>query len=135
LRALVTGAAGFIGSHVVVALARAGIEVRAFDRIEPARPPAGVELVRGDLLDRRALREALEGCDAVLHLAALYSYSPRDADAMVRVNVEGTRLLLEEAGTRRIIHLRAGRRSCGDRGRCAACVGVADPLQTNQDRC
>jgi len=104
VKALVTGACGFIGSHVAAALAGAGACVRAFDRREPAALPPGAEFVRGDVLDRDALRRALSGVDAVFHLAALYSYSPRDAPAMELVNVEGTRTVLEEAGARRVVH-------------------------------
>ena len=123
MRALVTGAAGFIGSHVVAALAAAGAEVRGFDRQPPAEAPPGVEPVAGDLLDPAALERAVEGCDAIFHLAALYSYDRGDADAMRAINVEGTRRLLDAAarggGRRRIVHTS----SCGTcgpvRGRAA----------------
>ena len=116
MRALVTGAAGFIGGHVAAALAAAGAEVRAFDRQLPPDSPQGVEPVAGDLLDPATLARAVEGCDAVFHLAALYSYDRADADAMQAINVEGTRLLLDAAarGTqrRRIVHTS----SCGTCG-------------------
>jgi dihydroflavonol-4-reductase len=116
VRALVTGAAGFIGSHVAAALADAGAEVRAFDRRPPANAPPDVEPVAGDLLDPEALRRALEGCDAVFHLAALYSYDRAEATAMQAINVDGTRLLLDAAarggGSRRIVHTS----SCGTCG-------------------
>jgi dihydroflavonol-4-reductase len=123
VKALVTGAAGFIGSHVVVALAQAGASVRAFDRAVPTEVPAGVAFAQGDLLDRDALRRALDGCDTVFHLAAVYSYSPRDAAAMERVNVEGTRVLIEEAGARRIVHTAS----------CATCGPVAGRAATEAD--
>jgi dihydroflavonol-4-reductase len=100
VRALVTGAGGFIGAHVVAALERAGATVRGFDVGEPRC----ADWVRGDVLDPDALRRALDGCDAVFHLAALYSYYRRDADAMMRVNVEGTRNVLAAAGDRRVVH-------------------------------
>ena len=120
MRTLVTGAAGFIGSHVVAALVASGAQVRAFDRRAPDDLPAGADFVHGDLLDRDALRRALSGCDAVFHLAALYSYSRRDADAMERVNVEGTRALIEEAGARRGVHPAS----------CATCGPVAGRAAT-----
>ena len=123
MKALVTGAAGFIGSHVVAALAAAGASVRAFDLRAPPQLPPGAELAQGDLLDRNALRRALAGCDTVFHLAALYSYSPRDAAAMERVNVEGTRVLLEEAGARRIVHTSS----------CGTCGPVAGRAATEAD--
>jgi dihydroflavonol-4-reductase len=123
VRALVTGAAGFIGGHVAAALAAEGADVRAFDRRPPPALPPGIDFVAGDLLDPAALARALEGCDAVFHLAALYSYDRDDADAMRAVNVEGTRLLLDAvargADRRRVVHTS----SCGTcgpvRGRAA----------------
>ncbi|HET8673484.1 MAG TPA: NAD-dependent epimerase/dehydratase family protein [Thermoleophilaceae bacterium] len=103
MRALVTGAAGFIGAHVAAALAASGAAVRAFDREEP--PGAGIEdWARGDLLDPDALSRAMDGCDAVFHLAAIYSYSRGDAARMLEVNVEGTRNVLALAGERRVVH-------------------------------
>lgn len=110
MRALVTGAAGFIGRHVVAALIDDGAEVVAFDRAFTSTDTLaalGAELVPGDVLDREALRRALEGCDAVFHLAALYSYARSDASQMHRVNVDGTRAVLAEAASgqrRRLIH-------------------------------
>ena len=117
MRALVTGAAGFIGSHVAAALDGAGWEVRRFDL------RGGPGFVRGDLLDRAALRGAMDGVDAVFHLAALYSYSPRDAPAMQRVNVEGTRAVIEEADGRRVVHTSS----------CATCGPVAGRAATEDD--
>jgi dihydroflavonol-4-reductase len=123
VRVLVTGASGFIGSHVVAALASSGAQVRAYDLREPQRLPADADFVAGDLLDRERLRTALEGCEAVFHLAALYSYSSRDAAAMERVNVEGTRTLIEAAGSRRIVHTSS----------CATCGPVAGRAASEQD--
>ena len=123
MKALVTGASGFIGSHVVAALAARGAEVRAFDRRAPADLPSGADFAQGDLLDREALRRALAGCDAVFHLAALYSYARRDAAAMERINVEGTRTLIEEAGSRRIVHTAS----------CATCGPVAGRAANETD--
>ncbi|MGH2964648.1 MAG: NAD-dependent epimerase/dehydratase family protein [Solirubrobacterales bacterium] len=126
MRALVTGAAGFIGSHVAAALAAAGAEVRALDR-RPPLSPVGVEPVAGDLLDPATLARVLEGCDAVFHLAALYSYDRADADAMRAINVEGTRLLLDAAARgaqrRRIVHTSS----------CGTCGPVAGRAATEDD--
>jgi dihydroflavonol-4-reductase len=126
VRALVTGAAGFIGGHLAAALAAEGAEVRAFDRRPPPAPPPGVEPLAGDLLDPAALSRALDGCDAVFHLAALYSYDRDDADAMHAINVEGTRLLLEAAARgerRRIVHTSS----------CATCGPVRGRAATEDD--
>jgi dihydroflavonol-4-reductase len=123
VRALVTGAAGFIGSHVAAALAAAGVRVLAYDRREPAALPPGADFARGDVLDRDALRRALDGVDAVFHLAALYSYAPGDAAAMERINVEGTRTVLDAAGRRRVVHTSS----------CATCGPVAGRAATEGD--
>ena len=103
MRALVTGAAGFLGAHVTRALTEAGASVRGFDRDEPLGGLAD-DWVRGDVLDAGALARALDGCAAVFHLAAIYSYRRGDAERMLQVNVEGTRNLLAAAGGRRVIH-------------------------------
>ncbi len=91
VRIYVTGASGFIGGHVARELRKAGHEV-------------GHEWI--DLLDRERLRGAIEGCDAVFHLAALYSYDAPVSEHE-RVNVEGTRVIVElcrELGVRRLVH-------------------------------
>ncbi|HEX8966497.1 MAG TPA: NAD-dependent epimerase/dehydratase family protein [Chloroflexota bacterium] len=100
---LVTGGAGFIGSHVVRALAQRGEQVRVLDSLEPpvhqhAAPdlPHGVTLVRGSVTDRAALGDALQGVDRVVHLAAYQDYLP-DFSHFFHTNVVGTALLYELA--------------------------------------
>lgn len=95
VRIVVTGASGFIGSHVCAHLARQGAEVWAFCRSEPPPGAQVREWIPGDVTDPLALRRALRGGDAVVHAAALYSYSRREARAMEAVNVQGTRNVLE----------------------------------------
>jgi dihydroflavonol-4-reductase len=110
VRVYVTGASGFIGGHVVRELRTAGHEV-------------GDEWV--DLLDRERLRRAIDGCDAVFHLAALYSYDA-PAGEHERVNVEGTRTVVElcrELGVRRLVHTST----------CGTCGPVAGRPATEQD--
>jgi dTDP-L-rhamnose 4-epimerase len=100
---LVTGGAGFIGSHTAVALLERGWRVRALDRLgapvhqEGVRPPwlpADVELVVGDIRARGAVSRALRGVDLVLHLAAYQDYLP-DFSTFFSVNATGTALLYE----------------------------------------
>ncbi len=112
MRALVTGAGGFVGRHVVARLVDAGADVIAFDRrFGPDQATAalgcGSEMVMGDVLDAASVRRAMDGCDAVFHLAAVYSYARADAAWMQTVNVGGTRTVLEAAargGRRRVVH-------------------------------
>jgi dihydroflavonol-4-reductase len=119
VKALVTGAAGFIGAHVSAALAEGGAEVRAFDSHEPPSHARVDEWAEGDVLDPDALRRAADGCDAIFHLAAVYSYYRRDAERMLHVNVEGTRNVLAAAGERRVVHTSSAA-TCGPvRGRPA----------------
>jgi dihydroflavonol-4-reductase len=128
MRALVTGASGFIGGHVAAALAASGAQVRAFDRAAPppGSVPDSVELVLGDVLDADAVRRAVEGCDAVFHMAAVYSYSRRDAALMRAVNVDGTRTVLDAA-------LRGPRRRVVHTSSCATCGPVAGRRATELD--
>jgi dihydroflavonol-4-reductase len=91
-----TGASGFVGSHVLDVLLARGYRVRALTRHE-IDLPAGVTVVDGDLRSPAALLPALRGCRFVIHTAALYSFSPRDGAAIAEVNVRGTEGLLEAA--------------------------------------
>jgi dTDP-L-rhamnose 4-epimerase len=99
---LVTGGAGFIGSHCVRALVERGTRVRVLDELRPpvhapGRPPdlpAGVDVQVGPVHDRAALRRALKGVDAVLHMAAYQDYLT-DFSTFYLVNAFGTALLYE----------------------------------------
>ncbi len=109
-RILVTGADGFIGSHVVEELVRQGRSVRAFvlynsfdhwgwlDSV-PSEVKDSIEVVAGDVRDRNCVDAALSGCAGVLHLAALIGipYSYRAAESYVDVNVHGTLNVVEAA--------------------------------------
>jgi len=128
MRTLVTGAAGFIGGHVAAALASGGARVRAFDRNPPLAGvvPDTVEFMRGDILDSDAMRRAVEGCDAVFHLAAVYSYARSDAALMRAVNVRGTRAVLDAA-------LRGKRRRVVHTSSCATCGPTPGRRATERD--
>ena len=100
MRVLVTGGSGFIGSHVVDRLQARGLEPRIFDLVPSPHHRAGdVDTVLGDLCDPDAVRDALQGCDAVLHLAALADVDQVTQDPALadRVNVRGTQSLLDAA--------------------------------------
>jgi dihydroflavonol-4-reductase len=110
LKALVSGSAGFIGSNVVRTLIEDGHDVRALHLPrEDIRNLRGldVERVPGDVTELGDMRRAMRGCDVVFHLAAVYALWTKDADLMHRVNVGGTRNVLEAAraeGVRRVVH-------------------------------
>ena len=108
--AFVTGATGFVGSHVARALAAQGADLRLLVRsgsdlrnIQELQ----AERVMGDLRDAASLKKAVAGCDVVFHVAADYRLWVRDPDEMYRSNVEGTKAILEaarESKVRRMVY-------------------------------
>src|SRR5262245_27817004 len=109
-RVLVTGASGFLGSAVARALTSRGVQVRALVRSSSPRDNLaglGCEIVSGDLTDPVSLRAALHDVRYLFHVAADYRFWARDPSVILRVNVEGTRSLMQEAlaaGVERIVH-------------------------------
>ena len=120
MKVLVTGADGFIGSHLTEALVRAGYDVRAFvfynsfnswgwlDRCG-ADVAGKFEVFAGDVRDPNGVRAATKGCDAVLHLAALIAipYSYHSPDTYVDTNIKGTLNIVQAArdlGVSRVVH-------------------------------
>jgi len=105
VRVLVTGGAGFIGSHVVDRLRARGHEPVIFDLIQSLHHSQGdVATVIGDLADREATRRAVRGCDAVIHAGAIYEVgisAPRRAE-MFDANVRGTERMLAAALAARV---------------------------------
>jgi dihydroflavonol-4-reductase len=108
--AFVTGATGFLGSHVARVLAEQGASLRLLVRsTSDLRNIADLnaERVQGDLRDPASIGKALVGCDALFHVAADYRLWVRDPEQMYRSNVDGTRGLIEAArkqGVRRIVY-------------------------------
>jgi dTDP-glucose 4,6-dehydratase len=116
----ITGADGFIGSHLTESLVRAGFSVRAFVMYNsfnswgwlddvPAEVKASMEIFAGDVRDPHGVNEAMRGCDIVLHLAALIAipYSYHSPDTYIDTNVKGTLNVLQSArqlGVQRVIH-------------------------------
>ena len=117
---LVTGADGFIGSHLTEELVRQGHSVRAFvyynsfsswgwlDRCSP-EVKGKFEVFSGDIRDPHGVREAMKGCEAVIHLAALIAipFSYHSPDTYVDTNIKGTLNVLQaarEIGVKRVIH-------------------------------
>ena len=100
MQALLTGASGFIGGHVLDALLEAGARVRCLVRdTSPRRNLEGkdVEIAIGDLRDAESLMAATEGCEAVFHCAADYRFYARDSRELYQSNVEGTRHVMRAA--------------------------------------
>jgi len=110
LKTFITGATGFLGSHVARILAEQGAELRLL-----VRPTSNLrnlegfkaETATGDLRDAASLEKAMSGCDTVFHVAADYRLWVRDPNEMYRSNVSGTKAILEAArkqGVRRVVY-------------------------------
>jgi dTDP-L-rhamnose 4-epimerase len=108
-RVLVTGGAGFIGSHTVDYLLASGYQVRILDNLQPRVHPLGAppylanqaEFLVGDVADRSTMEQALNGVDYVMHLAAYQDYLP-DFSTFVHVNAESSALIFEIIVKRRL---------------------------------
>ncbi len=98
MRALVTGATGFLGRHLVETLVERGDEVRALSRRASDTTELaalGVEVVRGELFDADATRRAADGCGVVFHVAGIVSHERRRLAELRRVNVDAVRAVLD----------------------------------------
>jgi NAD dependent epimerase/dehydratase len=118
LKVLVTGADGFIGSHLVEGLAAAGHDVRAFvfynsfnswGWLDQSPLRRDLDVFAGDIRDPHGVKVAMKGCDAVMHLAALIAipFSYHSPDSYIDTNVKGTLNVLQaarELGVKRVVH-------------------------------
>ena len=126
---LVTGASGFVGNHVVRALAKRGeavrILVRKSSNLSLLSDLPGLETATGDLRDKASLEAAVKGCEALYHVAADYRFDVSDPEEVYRSNVEGTRNLLEaagNAGVKRIVYTST-----------VGCIGFLENGLANED--
>jgi dihydroflavonol-4-reductase len=110
MKAFITGATGFVGSHVASALAEQGAELRLL--VRPTSRTDNIsslnaETATGDLRDPQSLKTAMDGCEFVFHVAADYRLWVRDPEEMHRVNVGGTRAIIQaarESHVRRVVY-------------------------------
>jgi dihydroflavonol-4-reductase len=110
MKAFVTGATGFVGSHVARILAEQGADLRLL--IRSSSDPRNIlglnaDHVVGDLRDPASIETGVAGCDVVFHVVADYRLWVRDPEQMYRANVEGTRAILAAArknGVRRVVY-------------------------------
>jgi dihydroflavonol-4-reductase len=103
-RYLVTGATGFLGGQVALRLLADGHEVVVLCRErEPELEGMGAEVLCGDVLDLSSVERAAEGCVGALHCAGKVSRDPRDAEALYRIHVEGTRTVLAACKARGVL--------------------------------
>ncbi|MFC1454934.1 NAD-dependent epimerase/dehydratase family protein, partial [Candidatus Undinarchaeota archaeon] len=106
MKVLVTGASGFIGTHLTKSLIRQGNDVRALIR-DKICEVKDVENVKGDVLNKRDLQNAMNGIDIVYHLAGILGNIGIPDEIIRKVNSDGTRNVLEaahEAGVKRLYH-------------------------------
>ena len=110
MKTFLTGATGFLGSHVARVLSAQGAELRLLVRATSKLKNLeglNAETATGDLRDPASIDKAMSGCDTVFHVAADYRLWVRDPEQMYRSNVEGTRAILEAArknGVRRMVY-------------------------------
>lgn len=98
MKYFLTGATGFLGGRLVKKLIERGHEVNALVR-NPDKAgdliAAGVKIFTGDITDKESMRRAMQGCDGLFHAAAWYKVGIRDKKPGRRINVDGTRNVLE----------------------------------------
>jgi len=111
MKVFVTGATGFIGKNTVNRLIKSGHEciclVRSTSK-KDALEKIGCQFVNGDITDRESLTKGMQGCESVINLANLYSYWEPDVSLYEKINIDGTRNVMESAwasGMKKVIHV------------------------------
>lgn len=110
MRVALTGASGYTGGHILKRLLARGDSVKALVRggaVTPELTSTGAEIIRGVLANADDAQRLVQGCDAVMHIAAVYRTAGHPDSYYREINVEGTRKLLEasaQAGVRRFVH-------------------------------
>lgn len=112
MRVMITGGTGFIGMHTARALMAAGHKVtlliRSEEKLRSLYPKPVPDFCIGDVTDPESVRKAMQGCDAVVHTAAMVSIDKKDAQRVYDTNVGGTELVMATAldvGVKKIIHV------------------------------
>ena len=112
MKIFITGATGFIGTELLHQLKDTGHEIYClvrktsinFDKVKDM----GLHIIEGDIRDKASVLRGMEGCDWVIHLAALYSFWEPNNDLYREINVEGTRNVMEcalETNASKVIHI------------------------------
>ena len=117
---LITGGSGFLGSNLAHYLHSRGEKVRLIDIVEPLDYPETIDFLRCNILDREAVRRAMQGVDYVYHCAALVPVSKSGAD-FYKINIEGTKIATElayEAGVKMFVYISSSAVFAGSLDRC-----------------
>ena len=127
MKVAVTGGTGFVGSHTIAQVTKAGHEVKLLVRdprkISAALNPLGIhniECTVGSVTNIKSVEEVLEGCDALIHCASVYSLDPRFGDIIRKTNASGTKLVLDAAHRRKmdpIVHVSSFVALIGEKGK------------------
>ena len=111
MKVALTGATGHLGAALIQELASRNIGIKALIRGNDTRTSDGmpVEIIKGEIMDAHALAKLMQGCDAVIHCAAVISVNGDAVGLLQQTNVVGTQMVVDvalQAGIKRFIHIR-----------------------------